>query len=764
VAALSVSRACMKGYSFSHAALTDSGQARERNEDALIVVPEAGVFGVADGMGGAAGGDVASRALAERVAEHVRAALAAEAPSMLQAVRTAVDAANTWIRETAAQQHTEGMGTTVALLLLPPDLGSQVVLLHAGDSRVYRWRGNRLEQLTRDHSLSEAINRGDEQMPVMFRGIVTRAVGTKDLVELEETQVDTEPNDIFMVCSDGLTKMLPREALQSIHKSWRRRSMSELARALVDGANRAGGRDNISVVLVWLRSGKDSGTGKTTSMGYAGGNSSTATGTARPLSDDTPGMLDNTPLAAIVNPATSVPDGGAAAVPASGLGSQLSRLLTAKRISTAAILLGLLAVAVPMMTRDKKEAIAPPAGEVYGTATPVSPQVPDSVAYLPSQDMPPPVPSPSVPPPVPDLTAEVPGAAVLAVTSEVPAAMGAVHGETSVVAVCMSNGAPSAEEAVVSNKEHTVVAQGTATTVRVEVVAISGSPSNETTAPPAPLVDRLALQSELKDRMSRTVESGKWGVLAEWVGSQPLSPRDLLDEAKQWESYEGWMSCWFQARTNASALPERISELAGLLGSACGKMECATPKVSPQWPTNEALRADTYCQVLQQAHRDFQVIALDYARARGGGIRSTWGEDPRPGLTAMFSFLGAVPTNAVDGVARDVEDMGRAVDLLANEAANSRAWDTELFDFVRRADEHAGVVHRLEGQVKNGVRAPVARIYRETDSPYYGTPVEVERRERIGELSKKVVVSWKAGNPPPELATLLRALMQSPSS
>lgn len=233
--------------------VTDVGRKRKNNEDAVLRLPSNGLFCVADGMGGVEDGEVASQA----VVNELRNALRAQAPggvsptAAVRDVRVAVNAASRWIKQRADSKGAVGTGTTVVLLLFNGRTPTQVRALHAGDSRAYRLRGGKLEQLMKDHSIMAELGLHDEkEVAAMFRNVVTRAVGLREAVELDEDVTDVQEGDIFLVCSDGLTRMVPDAALRKLLVKGREDSAEKLARRLVDEANAAGGEDNVSVVLV----------------------------------------------------------------------------------------------------------------------------------------------------------------------------------------------------------------------------------------------------------------------------------------------------------------------------------------------------------------------------------------------------------------------------------------------------------------------------------------------------------------------------------
>ncbi len=227
---------------------TDKGRVRETNEDAILSLPRAGLFAVADGMGGAREGEVAARA----VMDQLRDTCAEPALPLIARIRRCRDACNEaslWIRQYAARQGNPGMGTTVVVLLFDPLDPARGAVLHAGDSRLYRLRAGVLEQLTRDHSVAALAGVEHEgHVPAMFRSVITRAVGVRRKVELEITSFEVQNGDLFLICTDGLYNLVPRDVLAQILNS--PRDLDHKAVALIEAALHGGGDDNVTVLLV----------------------------------------------------------------------------------------------------------------------------------------------------------------------------------------------------------------------------------------------------------------------------------------------------------------------------------------------------------------------------------------------------------------------------------------------------------------------------------------------------------------------------------
>lgn len=236
--------------------LSDVGRQRHRNEDTTLLLATHGLFGVFDGMGGAAGGGEASRAAADAVRRKFgetgdHAAGFSSLKGKIITIRGALNEASRGIRERAEAQGVTGAGTTAVVMVFDPAQPARAVILHAGDSRVYRFRRGLLTQLTRDHSFAVAAGVNSERsLPPLFRGVVTRGVGLERDVVLEETLVDVETGDLFLLCTDGLTKMITDGAIRHILEATPRDLIAQAALSLIDTANRAGGQDNVSVLLV----------------------------------------------------------------------------------------------------------------------------------------------------------------------------------------------------------------------------------------------------------------------------------------------------------------------------------------------------------------------------------------------------------------------------------------------------------------------------------------------------------------------------------
>lgn len=247
-----------QGRSFSHLAtaeLTDQGLRRSRNEDAIIRIPDAGVFCVADGIGGSSCGDEASQLTVSILREEFSAARyhtrAADFEFRKNLVREAMNKASQAIRALCAMRGVASSGTTAVTIVFDKQNPSRAAVLHAGDSRAYRMRGGRIDRLTKDHTLAVEQPFPDKDAWTFgMRTIVTRAVGVRPFVDLDESEVEVQLGDVFLLCTDGLTRMLADQEIADIVRQNSATDLNETVRRLVDEANEAGGKDNITVLLV----------------------------------------------------------------------------------------------------------------------------------------------------------------------------------------------------------------------------------------------------------------------------------------------------------------------------------------------------------------------------------------------------------------------------------------------------------------------------------------------------------------------------------
>lgn len=247
-------------FTLDYALKTHAGQVRPLNEDAVGADPDSGLFILADGLGGYNAGEIASTmAVSTLLAElpsDLEAARHGTAPfDPLAVLRDRLIAMNSTIFRAALNSSAfEGMATTLVVAWL---LGDRLWVAHTGDSRLYRLRDGQLEQLTRDHSFSqELLDAGmvteEEARLLPAKNLVTRALGASAEVDPEVRDYPLQSGDVVMMCSDGLTEMISYAEIAD-HMLAARGDVQETARRLVDMANEAGGRDNVSVVVVGVQ-------------------------------------------------------------------------------------------------------------------------------------------------------------------------------------------------------------------------------------------------------------------------------------------------------------------------------------------------------------------------------------------------------------------------------------------------------------------------------------------------------------------------------
>jgi protein phosphatase len=244
--------------------ISDIGSVRRRNEDAFCAAADIGFYAVADGVGGAAGGDVASR-IAVDVAEtflreafagrpHMAACFCEDTSAIGRLLGSAVSGANTAVyHESIRLPSLSGMCTTFAAALFQDD---RIAISHVGDSRIYRLRSGVLSQLTEDHTLAqEQFRRGllsrSELLACDYRNIISRVVGVAPAVEAASAEYTVEEGDRYLLCTDGLSNMLSHEEIQSIMAEGA--APEELCTSLLAAALHAGGHDNITAIAVLCR-------------------------------------------------------------------------------------------------------------------------------------------------------------------------------------------------------------------------------------------------------------------------------------------------------------------------------------------------------------------------------------------------------------------------------------------------------------------------------------------------------------------------------
>ena len=232
------------------AGATDTGCVRTANQDSYYIDPEGRFFVVADGMGGHAGGEVASKIAVDTICAYLESLWNTEI-SPQQLMQDAINKANQAIvNDQAANLVRSDMGTTVVLLIFRD---KQPWYCHIGDSRLYRFRGAKLEQISEDHTwIARAIQTGvvnpDEAKSHPWRHMLLQCLGREDLKSVTAREVEWKAGDRFLICSDGLTEELSDDRIAHQLKSLR--NGQQAAQSLIDSAKLRGGRDNITVVII----------------------------------------------------------------------------------------------------------------------------------------------------------------------------------------------------------------------------------------------------------------------------------------------------------------------------------------------------------------------------------------------------------------------------------------------------------------------------------------------------------------------------------
>ena len=240
------------------AGCTDTGLRRNHNEDHIGFNQKLGIAVLADGMGGHQAGEIAAHMAVESVLEHLQdladrqSSRPITGSQLLEFVSNTISYSNSMIYQAAEtlDEH-KGMGTTLVAAIVK---GSQIYAGHVGDSRLYLYRNETLKRITKDHSLvQDLVDRGfyteEEARMASVGHIVTRALGTKADVEVDTIQHELQQGDVLMLCSDGLSDMVADWLIADSLKE-RNENLEETANKLVQLANRNGGKDNISVILM----------------------------------------------------------------------------------------------------------------------------------------------------------------------------------------------------------------------------------------------------------------------------------------------------------------------------------------------------------------------------------------------------------------------------------------------------------------------------------------------------------------------------------
>ena len=238
-----------------HSALTDKGLVRQENEDAFASMPEQGIFLVSDGMGGEMAGEVASKIVSEVLPKCLEKELAGLEDTAAQTFIDKVDAAISTLSAAVHaashdKEHLKGMGATLILIIIR---GSKALVANVGDSRAYLFRKDKIEQITKDHSVVQFLidageiskTEGDEHP---LRGQLLKCIGMQGVAQADFFLLELQPKDKILLCSDGLTDMLTDESMRRILKS--AKTPKAACEKLVSAANGIGGVDNITALVI----------------------------------------------------------------------------------------------------------------------------------------------------------------------------------------------------------------------------------------------------------------------------------------------------------------------------------------------------------------------------------------------------------------------------------------------------------------------------------------------------------------------------------
>lgn len=235
-------------YSFG---LSDIGLSRPNNEDVWIALPEIGFFAIADGMGGHQSGEIAAQKTIDQLSLFIKELPPLDPVTLMQELKRAIEKTNLFVYRMSKEQETfHGMGTTLCCLLWTQ---AGIVYAHVGDSRIYRLRKQKLELLTQDHSLfAKWLATGklaeECETPFPYKNVITRAIGTCERVQPEIAVATTEPGDLYFLCTDGLTDVLPLNEMEKILNSTP--DLASASKILVEMAKFKGSSDNITVLMI----------------------------------------------------------------------------------------------------------------------------------------------------------------------------------------------------------------------------------------------------------------------------------------------------------------------------------------------------------------------------------------------------------------------------------------------------------------------------------------------------------------------------------
>lgn len=231
--------------------LTDIGVSRPNNEDVWAALPELGFFALADGMGGHNAGEIAAQEAIDHLCSSAKRIQSRNPIELIIELRYAIEKANQWVYQLGRNTEScSGMGTTLCCLFWTRDT---IVYAHVGDSRIYRLRKEKLELLTQDHSLfAKWLATGklaeECETPYPYKNVITRAVGTGSRANPEIATAPHQPGDLYLLCSDGLTDVLPLPDMEKI--LIRSPDLETASRRLIQKAKIKGSSDNITILMV----------------------------------------------------------------------------------------------------------------------------------------------------------------------------------------------------------------------------------------------------------------------------------------------------------------------------------------------------------------------------------------------------------------------------------------------------------------------------------------------------------------------------------
>ena len=731
----------MKYDYLSAAELSDVGRQRRRNEDKTLVLAEHGVYGVFDGMGGAAGGGEASEAAADAVrrkfAEH------AAQPTGLSSlkgkvitVRSALNEASREIRERADAQGVAGSGTTAVVLIFDAAQPQRAIILHAGDSRAYRYRAGQLIQLTRDHSFAVAAGVASERsLPPMFRGVVTRAVGLEREVVLEETLVDAAAGDTFMLCTDGITKMMADGAIVQTFERETTRELAPLAAVLIEEANTAGGHDNASVVLVGV-------------AGFVMPDATSKTAQPGTISAQ-PSLLVSKPVTEEFSNALAERAAAGGVVPKKSAGGKIAFLL-----------LGALAVIVGVFWLNSGGTATPSgSGEPNGAQPvviihPPAPGLPAAQLAQAKNTEPVKPLFPIVPPPAlpPAKTEPVP--VVSKPTVVVPMSLNppVIAKQTQAVEMAMTK-PPVAPPATIAPPPKTeVVISATPSSAPVipktqvastQTPVVPPPPKVETPAPPPRQPVRTpeaiaAAQANMEMLMMDVISAlsnGHWSfveeTIAEWSPTAPYESAAL----GAWPVYRDWSAVWREASTGQRSAAELYEPYRAKISDCLHELGCTSGLAALQHGKDARADADELCR----ARYDAQNKLLDEMRRSGeetarlsdmlqkGKLMATAAQLRRAANHIDIAAIGDdLDARARTLVASTRDARGNPAPMSADEiAATFAGWTslrvgeeklwTTLIDIIRDADVRSlgDSAHRKE---LNALREKIAVAQKKNDN------------------------------------------------